>query len=157
MFLFKKNYIEIWTLHEKNRFYAYKLQCIHEFTTLTQFIYIIMKLQIFHKYKIFLKSRCISTCFLDFVGHFWDFITRYSQSVIFATTNHSFFLDFISYFWDFVTRYSDSVIFAIVTQSFFRFHYVFLRFRRVQARPFCYSDSIIFVILLVIFIILFET
>jgi hypothetical protein len=49
-----------------------------------------------------------------------DFVTCYSNSVIFTIVTQSF-LNFISYFLDFIARYSDLAIFSIVTQLFLRF------------------------------------
>jgi hypothetical protein len=85
----------------------------------------------------------VTQSFLDFISHFWVFVSRYSDSAIFDLMTQSFFrfrqffLDFLAcsvIFWTcqpflrvLPVRYSDSAIFALVTQSFF-----------------CYNDSVIF-------------
>jgi hypothetical protein len=56
--------------------------------------------------------------FLHFVIHFWDFIAHYSNLAIFAIVTQPF-LYFVSHFWDFVVQYSNSSIFVIMTHPFF--------------------------------------
>jgi hypothetical protein len=91
---------------------------------------------------------------LDCVSLFWDFVARYSDSVLFCYSLRHF-LDFVGHFWDFVHvlqwlghfYYSDSVILRFC-QSFWDFviHFFVISLAifeisswTVVTRPFCYS------------------
>jgi hypothetical protein len=92
--------------------------------------------------------------FLDFICYFWDFITRYSDSVIFCYSDSIIFYIWSSFFY-LVPCYSDLIILL-------QYLAIFFIFRPCATVPhsFCYSDSFIlrfyqpFFILLIVFEIL---
>jgi hypothetical protein len=94
----------------------------------------------------------VTQTFLDFIGHFLDFVACYNDSIIFVTVTQSFFL-FYHPFLDFIHALQWLNYFAIVTQSFWDFISHFLWFRQPFFRFCCaqqcstiffYSDSTIF-------------